>query len=177
MRRLTPGLGLGDGYIGAAVWSPARDELAFFFSESDLVPGRAAVISGTAPRVEQGYALLDLESGQVSTLHAYRAPFVPRGPAVWSDDGELLALLFRQETAIADPVELVVVSRARTLELRLPGLFAHVVWEPRKHRLAAREDGDARGVILVTVGEGEAGVQRLRFDSQIEGLAWRPAAR
>lgn len=177
VRKLTPEPGRGAGYVGAASWSPTRSELAIFFSESDRFPSRSEILAGSAPRVRQGYALLDPESGEVSVVHAYEAPFVPRGPAAWSDDGDLLALLFRQETAIDDPVALLVVTRTGDVTLRLPGLFAHVVWEPGQPRLAARSDGDAAEVILASVREGGAVVSRLRFDSEIQGVAWRPIGR
>ncbi len=175
VRKLMPSLGLGGRYVGSPSWSPTRPELAVFFSESDRLPARAEVISNTAPSVRQGYALLDLESGAVSVVYSYQAPFVARGPAAWSDDGELLALLFRQETAIADPVELAVVTREGNVERRLPGLFANVLWEPGTHRLAARSDEEPATVTLATIDGNGQPVQRLRFKTMVQGIAWRPA--
>jgi dipeptidyl aminopeptidase/acylaminoacyl peptidase len=174
VRTIEPLLGRGARYVGAPSWSPTRSELAVFFSESDRFPAREEILSNTARSVRQGYALLDLENGAVSVVHSYRAPFVPRGPAAWSDDGDLLALLFRQETAVADPVELDVVTRNGDLELRLPGLFSNVAWEPGEHRLAARRDDDPAEATLVTLdGKGEA-TQTLRFAKEVRGIAWRP---
>ena len=167
-------LGRGARYVGAPTWSPTGSELAVFFSDSDRFPSRDEVLQGHAPAVRQGWALLDLDTGDISVIHSYEAPFVPRGPARWSDDGTLLALLLRQETAIAEPSELLVVRRGGGPPvLRLPGVFSHVDWEPGARRLAARDDLRPPSVVLLDVGDERARVEQLRFDGEIDGLAWR----
>lgn len=174
IRMLEPILGRGPGYVGAASWSPVTNEIAFFFSESDRFPSRDEAMAGTAPVVRQGWAVLDVGSGAVSRVHEYDAPFVPRGQALWSDDGSLLALLLRQQTSISQPPSaLVVVARDGSSAASIPGLLSHVAWEPGTHRLVARDDVQSPSVLLAAVDGGALRVERLRFDAEIDGLAWR----
>jgi dipeptidyl aminopeptidase/acylaminoacyl peptidase len=165
--------GLDAPYVASPSWSPTRDELAVFYSESGRDPTREELLAGTAPTPRQGFALLALSERSTRVLYEYEAPFAPRAPARWSADGTRLALLFRPETAIADPVGVAVVTREGSLELFRPGLFAQVEWEPGGERLALHsEDVPDRLTILRPV-DGASETEMLIFAGPIEAFAWR----
>lgn len=98
--------GLTVKHLGAPSWSPQRQELAFFFAEDDRGWTRQELLAGKAARVLQGYAVIDLATGTTRVLYEYRAPFMTRPPALWSADGERVALPFTCELILCDPVSL-----------------------------------------------------------------------
>lgn len=160
-------------FVGAPAFSPVRAEIAFFFSEGDEVPTREQVLNGTAPRARQGYALLDLQTGNVRVLHEYRAPFSPRPPALWSATGRRLALNLKQELYLADPVGLYVVHLTDGKVEMVARRAYQAAWEPNGHRLAFVDDGTVQ-ILTFTVSGWTR--QTLRHDLGVWGIAWHPGA-
>ncbi|HWI62115.1 MAG TPA: hypothetical protein VNT75_09775, partial [Symbiobacteriaceae bacterium] len=164
------------GFVSAPSFSPVRDELAFFFSDSAAEPARAQVLGGTAPRPRQGYALLDRRSGKVRVLHEYRAPFAPRPPAAWAANGRRVALNLTCQLYLCDPVGLFVVDLAARRVERIAEDAYQAVWETGGNRLAYLENDDRRTVRVFTFTTSGWERKTLRFPEAAEGISWRPAS-
>jgi len=176
--RLRPGdFGLRAKYLSAPSWSPIRRELAVSFSEDAQSPTREQVLSKTAPRPRQGYAILDLAHNTARIVYQYVAPFVPRPPALWSSDGDRIALVFTAALIVHEPLGLVVFDRASSgveVLAKHPYLAA---WEPGGRRLAFVDADNSRQVGVLTPTPTGWATQRIEHRQFVEGLAWRPAQR
>lgn len=171
---LRPGdFGLNAKYLSAPSWSPTRQELAVFFSADARSPSRAEILSRTAPAPRQGYAILDLVQKQARVVYEYKAPFVSRGPALWSSDGERVALVFTAALIIHEPTGLVVVDRsAAKVETLAPHPYA-AAWEPGGERLAFIDADNSQLYVLSPTKPGWS-TQAIRSDGYVQGMAWRP---
>jgi hypothetical protein len=126
--------------------------------------------------VRQGYAIVDVDTGRSRIVYEYEAPYVFRPPASWSPDGELLALVFRQETAIAEPDGLVVVGRDGSRQAERPGLYAEVAWAPEGTALATLDELEPQRVTIVEQGDDGWRERTLELSEPIQAFAWRAAA-
>lgn len=172
------GDGLQVSYLGAPAWSPRRQEIAFFFAEDDRPPSREEILDGTAPRPLQGYGLLDPATRRVRVLHQYEAPFVARPPALWSPDGQKLALPFTCALIICDPVGLLLVDREGQGAQQLVREFYQAAWAPAGRRLAYIDNDTRREVRILTFrADGSRQASVIRHDYLVEGIAWRPSKR
>lgn len=169
--------GLGAKHLSAPSWSPTRGELAVFFSEDVRSPTREQILSKTAPRPRQGYAILDLAQSTARIVYQYEAPFVPRPPALWSHDGGRIAMVFRAALIVHEPLGLMVFDRAsRKVEVlaRHPSLAA---WEPGGPRLAFVDADNSHQISILTPTTTGWAAQTLKQPQFVEGLAWRPIQR
>lgn len=175
IRALGPAeVGLAVKYLGAPAWSPQRGELSFFYAADDRGWTRQELMAGKAARVRQGYAVTDLATGRTRVLYEYRAPFQPRPQALWSADGERLALPFTCELILCDPVGLVVVDRAGKRAEQVAKAFYQAAWEPGGRRLAYIRHDDQRVLEVLTPDGRGWRRQEIRLWRFIEGIAWRP---
>lgn len=167
--------GLGAKHLSAPSWSPTRRELAVFFSEDAQSPTREQILSNTAPRPRQGYAILDLAHRTAQIVYQYEAPFVPRPPALWSSDGARIALVFTAALIVHEPLGLVVFDRASSkveVLARHPYLAA---WEPGGRRLAFVDAEDSHRVGVLTPTATGWATRTIVHPQPVEGMAWRPA--
>jgi hypothetical protein len=170
-------LGLEAVHVGSPSWSPTRRELAVYFSESTMDPTREEIVSGNPPRVRQGYAIVDVDTRRARVVYEYEAPYVFRPPARWSPDGELLALVFRPETAISEPDGLVIVGRDGAVELDRPGLYAEAAWAPEGTALAVLDELEPERVTILE-RDGQVWRERaLALSEPIQAFAWRAGSR
>lgn len=169
-------LGLPDGitYVDGARWSPERDEIVFYFSESDIEPTREQLLAGDAMPVAQGFAVSDLSSSAV-LLMEYAAPFLPATPPEWSPDGERVLLNLTSSEKFANPTGLWLVDRAGRELRQVDGVIAYqALWSPAGSKIAYI-DNDARRVVVLDSDTLEV-VEKPGPERGVQGIAWRPAA-
>jgi hypothetical protein len=166
-------LGLRAVHVGSPSWSPTRRELSVYFSESTRDPTREEIVSGNPPRVRQGYAVVDVDTGRARVVYEYEAPYVYRPPAQWSSDGERLALVFRPETATTEPDGLVIVARTGPVELKRPGLYAQVAWAPDETALAVLDELEPERVTIVARNGQGWHTRALELSEPIEAFTWQ----
>lgn len=160
-------------YLGAPSWSPARNELAVFFSLDDQEPTREEIINNSTATTSQGYALLDLDIGKALFLYEYEALFISRPPALWSSDGNNLALVFKQETLIQNPMGLFVVGRSGGNAQKVGDAY-QAAWEPGGTRLAYIDSNDSRFLQILSPSENDWNQQTINYREFLQGFAWQP---
>lgn len=175
---IRPGeFGLDAGYLSAPSWSPTRQELAVFFSEDAQRPSREQVITKTAPKPKQGYAILDLARQKARVVYQYQAPFVSRPPAQWSSSGNRLVLMLNAALFIHEPTGLIIVDRmARKVEVLSEQPY-QVAWEPNGQRLALIDTATGHQIRILSPTRTGWAEQVLEHEQFVEGLAWRPMPR
>ncbi len=161
-------------YLAAPSWSPARNQLAVFFSIDDKEPTREEILNNKAATPGQGYALLDLDAKKGLILYEYKAPFVSRQPALWSSDGNNLALLFKPETIIHNPVGLIVVDR-RGDSVQKVGDAYQAAWEPNGTRLAYIDLNDSHLLQILSPLKNGWDQQTINYSDFLQGFTWQPA--
>jgi dipeptidyl aminopeptidase/acylaminoacyl peptidase len=167
--------GLHATYVGAPSWSPTRNELAVFFSQgSHEPPSREAILSGTAERAPQGYAILDLNQRSAHILHRYQAPFVYRPPALWSSDGNRIALVYKQELIVREPMAVVIVDREGRHSQTVAKSVYQAAWEPVGSRFAYLGADNLREIKILTPTDSGWQTTRREFAVPLQGFAWRP---
>jgi Tol biopolymer transport system component len=176
VRVLTPGdVGLQAKYLGAPSWSPDGSELAFFFARSDQEPTRQEVIAGTAAKVTQGYALLNLKTGKVRVLYTWPGYFKAyRNPALWSADGGKLAL----NLLVGGPEDnhdgLMVIDHGSG-QAQTIGTAYQAVWSPDGSQLAYIDNNSRLIVNLVTFKGDTYTSERISERAYtVDGLVWQP---
>jgi Tol biopolymer transport system component len=176
VRVLTPGgVGLQAKYLSAPSWSPDGSELAFFFARSDQEPTRQEVIAGTAAKVMQGYALLNLQTNKVRVLYTWQGLLkLYRNTALWNADGSKLAINLLVGGPADNHDNLVVIDHGsgRTMTI---GTAYQAVWSPDGHRLAYIDNNSRQIVNLVTFDGDTYTTERISEQAYtVEGLVWQP---
>jgi len=176
--RLRPeDFGLRAEFLSAPSWSPKRGELVVFFSDDAQSPTREQILNKTAPRLRQGYAILDLARRTAQVAYQYDAPFVSRPPALWSHDGDRLAMVFTAALRVHEPLGLLVFDRASS---KVEVVASHpylAAWEPSGPRLAFVDADDNHLVGVLTPTPTGWATQAIKHTQLVEGLAWRPTDR
>ncbi len=176
---LTPGeVSLKAKYISAPSWSLDGSELAFFFARSDQEPTRQEVIAGTAAKVTQGYALLNLSTNRVRMLYTWQGLLkLYRYPALWNCDGSKLALNLMVGGPEDNHDDLLLIDRGSGQAQTIADRAYQAVWSPDGKQLAYI-DGDSSLIVDIVTFTGDTYTTKkiVGRENYVEGLVWQPGS-
>ncbi len=169
-------LGLRDAvYVNGVSWSPVEDELAVYFSQSDVSPTREELVSGDVPVTIQGYLISDPMAGHAEIIMQYEAPFHAAPPAEWSPDGSRLLIALNSSPKFQNPSGLWIVDRSTLAIEQVADLVPYqALWSPSGEMIAYIDNG-THGVQMLSA-ETLAVVDQPGPSRGVRGIAWRPAA-
>ena len=170
-----PDLGLHDAvYVNSVSWSPLRDELAFYFSRSNVSPTREQMVSGDVPTTIQGFAIVDPEAGHAEILMQYEAPFHTATPARWAPDGSRVLIALNSSPKFQNPLGLWIADPSTNAIEQVTDVVPYqALWSP-SGEMIAYIDNSTRGVQMLSA-ETLAVVGQPEPSRGVLGIAWRPA--
>lgn len=160
-------------YVDGASFSPVGGDLLVYYAASGVEPSRDELLDGTAPQVEQGFAIIGVEQ-PARVLKQYDAPFVPGEPPRWSPDGNRVLISLNASPVFGNPTGLWIVNMRDGSAREVRDVVAYqALWSPAGERVAY-VDQNTRGVVVIDARTLDV-VERPARGQEIAGIAWRPA--
>lgn len=144
-------------YLTAPAWSPAGDDIAFFFSADD---GR------------QGYGIVSLTTREARVIKVWDELAGPGEAAVWDSTGTRLLLTILPTPGVPEPAGLWLVERDGSREQFL-GAAYQAAWSSDGAKIAFVDLDNRRLVRLIDASDISEQETRT-FAVAVEGIAWKP---
>lgn len=151
-------LGAEFSYLTAPAWSPAGDEIAFFFS--------------SAGDGSQGYGIVSVTTREARVIKVWDEMAAPGDAAIWNPAGTRLLLTILPTPGAPEPAGLWLVERDGSREQFL-GVAYQAAWSSDGAKIAFVDLDNRRLVRLIDASDPSQQETRT-YAVAVEGIAWKP---